>query len=552
MTGPVTRTLTRAVSPVIHRPANPAVIAGQAWRTWLARPQRAGWFVGVVLWVSGGAWFWQAAVPLHLILPFIAWILTRHFGAYAVRHATGVLWVTAGFIGHVAGGAAWWERILGLACGVLLVVVTDRHRARTAHLRRVRQSITNILPATHTARDPRRIRVTGTRWQDRRTLVTATFRYPTSWAASVSTSRDKVTEAIDFMLDTDTADYDTVWHPEGFAVTVTRHAVLPTLVAHRRWHTDPVTRDTTPALPVMGVTTPTRANPTGVVTWQWDTHPFMLVVGQNNSGKTVFTRSLVTDALTLPGVTVDIIDGKGEGDYAALSHRAGVTSVAHNPDEWMRTLTRVHAEAEDFHRQVLAWRQGDGAKPDMPHRVLVLDEVQRVVLADPSAADLLSDLARTARSTNFHLVIITQRPDVRDTIPGAVRDQLHIRVVFNRMSPEGARMALGPMWRAAATSEAGAGRPLPKGRAVVLTDQTVIELQAPYLADPVEDPDAEQFLPAREERPAPTRTTPTRDDPPWDTDEDQDDDEEVITEPDDGPRFDRPGGGAQIRQIKIE
>jgi hypothetical protein len=280
----------------------------------------------------------------------------------------------------------------------------------------------------------------------------------------------------------------------------------------------------------------------------------MLVVGQNNSGKTVFTRSLVADALTLPGVTVDIIDGKGEGDYAALSRRAGVTSVAHDPEAWMDTLTRVHDEAEEWHRQVLAWQAGDTPKPDMPHRVLVLDEVQRVVMANPDALGLLSDLARTARSTNLHLIIITQRPDAKDTIPGAIKDQLHIRVVFNRMSPEGARMVLGPMWRHAAISETNICRTLPKGRAIVLTDNRVYELQAPYLPSPAENPDAEQFLPAREGTPAPTptRRRATTPDPEPEPADDPDDDT-IITEPDDdGPRFDRPGGGAQIRQIKIE
>ncbi|MGK4422328.1 hypothetical protein ACSLVQ_29180, partial [Klebsiella pneumoniae] len=61
--------------------------------------------------------------------------------------------------------------------------------------------------------------------------------------------------------------------------------------------------------------------------------------------------------------------------------------------------------------------------------------------AQAPVLDLLSDLARLARSAKIHILLGLQRPDV-EFLGGEMRDNFGARVSFGRLSPQGANM----MW----------------------------------------------------------------------------------------------------------
>ena len=224
-----------------------------------------------------------------------------------------------------------------------------------------------------------------------------------------------------------------------------------------------------------------------------------LVVGGTQHGKSSGVRAWVVDGLThnvFPG-GVWCVDGKGSGSMAPLMGRRGVHAVAHTPEEWAHVLVDLVApEVRRRYGEILEWRAGRAAsKPRHRRALVVLDEVQQVLMARPDLAETLDTLARQALEAGVILWVITQRPDARDAVPGAVRDQLLDRITFGPLSGAGAKMAFdiagdGDWHRAMGVA------PVP-GRALVWIDGTWRHLQAPWLPIPADAPEVEPLYPPR-------------------------------------------------------
>ena len=224
----------------------------------------------------------------------------------------------------------------------------------------------------------------------------------------------------------------------------------------------------------------------------------MMVIGGTGGGKTNFVEGYLKRALrkgVYPGGVI-IIDGKGSGSYAAFVGREGILRIARTPDEWR--------EALEFTRQIMQERYdenwnhvaGTGKKPDHTAYLLVVEEAQEIRRAlGREAEDHYQAIARLIRESGGKALFSTQRPDAADAIPGAVRDQLEVRVVLGFVTAQGARMALEDDWQAAVDTYGA--EPIP-GRGIVrLRRAELIPIQTFRSYTPVEKEGAEEFYPPK-------------------------------------------------------
>jgi hypothetical protein len=98
------------------------------------------------------------------------------------------------------------------------------------------------------------------------------------------------------------------------------------------------------------------------------------------------------------------------------------------------------------------------------------------------------------RASNGRLMVVTQRPDTEDAIPGSVRDMLEDRIILGFVSGTGARMVLDRDWQTV-VDEYGVD-PVP-GRGMARIGGKLTRIQGFRLALPREHPEAEQFYPPR-------------------------------------------------------
>jgi hypothetical protein len=319
-------------------------------------------------------------------------------------------------------------------------------------------------------------------------------------------------------------EYTVSWLAGATALRVTAQPPLPGYVGDRVW---PRLRGGI----VIGVCAHQEADAIvrgtelgdlGVRLWRPDDERDLLIAGVKGSGKTVLGRGIVVRGLRdgwFPG-GVWILDGKSGGDYAALDGRAGIRAVARNPDEWAAVLRHLVEEImRPRYEETYAYQRGLAGRPDHARVAAVLDEVQNIrAQLGAEAMDPLDALARMARAARVSLVVLTQRPDASDAIPGAIRDQLEDRAAVGWLSRDGGRMVLDDDWR---TVVADPDRPTqrPRGRAVVRIAGRLSAVQVPDLPSPVDRPEVEPLYPPRTVGTAPepghaTDAAPVPDVPP--------------------------------------
>ncbi len=225
-----------------------------------------------------------------------------------------------------------------------------------------------------------------------------------------------------------------------------------------------------------------------IQSWHPAVSPHCLVIGGTGSGKTSFQHTVLTH-LTHAHWRVWVLDGK-RIEFAGFRDWPNVELVGARVEHQVRMLHAAHELMEERYSQL---ENGTARLEDFDPLALIIDEyatfkarVQRwYKTVKPKGApaqapvlDLLSDLARLARSAKIHILLGLQRPDV-EFLGGEMRDNFGARVSFGRLSPQGANM----MWDSFAV---GVAIPRNKrGRGITLNAESLpVEIQAFYTPDP--------------------------------------------------------------------
>ncbi|XVQ16364.1 hypothetical protein ACQP1W_52465 (plasmid) [Spirillospora sp. CA-255316] len=388
-----------------------------------------------------------------------------------------------------------------------LAVLTVPVRARWRLLRRLR----NGAAAVAGDDDVRVGRALWTGWTAR--LDRVHISYPQEWAAHRESRRDDLVERVVFDLvgppprtpaeARQRPDYLTTFNHQLARLEVARVPSLPRRLTARDWgELDGL---------VLGQTTADLADAVvdGRPVALYRPAGHLLIVGATQHGKSSGARAWAVHGLTnglFPG-GLWAVDGKGSGSFAPLADREGVHAIAHSPDEWRQVITTMVApEVARRYEAALAWRAGrSDRRPWLPLGLLVIDEIQQVLAACPDLAGPLDTLARQALEARVIIWVLTQRPDARDAVPGAMRDQLVDRVTFGPLSGAGAKMTFdmsGDWHRGMGVA------PIP-GRALTWMGGLWRPVQAPWLPFPADVPDVEPLYPPRAAQRATQRPRPT-------------------------------------------
>lgn len=445
--------------------------------TWLPLAVAAGLSVVVMVGTRWVHWWWR-------------WRVRRVF-----LPAIGVL--TLVVLTFSAGPLAW-----GVAVGLWLIIaaVTDDWRARRRLLAWVRQAVARAVRL-----DPSELHTRDCQWDGRR-LVWAEIDTRGLVRVEEPAVRERIAGAVSWSL-RHAGGYTVEWPAGLVTFEIRADPALPEAVDELDWPPD------LPGIPV-GVTDAAHADgvidtvdvATGEVVASWpvalvhpgDSQRHYLIVGGTGAGKSNFTRGFIARALRLgwfPGGCF-IFDGKAGSDYIVFEGRQGIHCVAREPEEWEQHLTGVSAMMRARYEQDAAYHRGQRPRPDQPRWLVVLDEVQeiRTVLGRKVVDPFLQQISRQIRASNGRLMVITQRPDTEDAIPGAVRDMLEERIILGFVSGTGARMVLDKDWQQV-TDEYGQ-TPVP-GRGVARLSGRLLRLQSFRLDPPREHPELESFYPPK-------------------------------------------------------
>lgn len=518
-------------------PPRPAYPAGRPSRHRRRRRMPTWLLDRHVLRVALSSW-WHAAGGYQLR---VAWLDTRRVPGLLVLGAVAVFWPLTGFsllpVGIAAGAfllvwlatrrlywsTRWRIRRMvlptigvlalvvlsvqagplawGLAIGGWLIIAgcTDRFRARRRTVAWLRASI-----ARTTRVDPGYLRVGRSEWDGTR-LTWCEIDHRGVIREEESAVRDRISAAASWSL-RHLGRYAVSWIPGTNAFEVAADPALPTHVAEQHW-------GELPGIPI-GTTDPDSADgvvdtidattgdlvaslPVKLVNPR-DSERHWLVIGGTGSGKSNFTRGFIARALRtgwFPG-GVFIFDGKGGSDYIPFEGRVGVHCVARDPDEWAHYLPKVSAMMRARYDEDAEYHRGHAERPAHPRYLVVLDEVQEIrnTLGKPQVDPFLQQISRQLRASNGRLMVVTQRPDTEDAIPGAVRDMLEDRIILGFVSATGARMVLDRDWQTV-VDEYGV-EPVP-GRGMARIGGKLTRIQSFRLDLPREHPELEQFYPPK-------------------------------------------------------
>ncbi len=217
----------------------------------------------------------------------------------------------------------------------------------------------------------------------------------------------------------------------------------------------------------------------------------MLVAGQTGSGKTQFIKQVLTTLLVkTKNIHVCLVDMKGGIDFQEFmdlknvefaTTYEGACVLLDGLNELYEERTRIILEQKkenwnQVNQGKLRERDGPNGRPTGPI-VLFVDEVAELSkkatknAAHSELQEKIATLARLARVTGIHLILGTQRPDVK-VIAAQSKDNLQTKVCFSVPTVSASTIVVGNM-----TASTLGGHP---GRAVVV-DRGVTIAQTPYI-----------------------------------------------------------------------
>lgn len=226
--------------------------------------------------------------------------------------------------------------------------------------------------------------------------------------------------------------------------------------------------------------------------------PHLLIAGATTSGKSTFLRQMVTTLYFCnPAMKFIFLDFKGkvEGNdferldrievHGDLSEALGVLEKTTESIQERLELLNINKvkNIDEFHRKKLSdiqWTKSIDNLGEMQRLLLVIDEAAMVFLANALVnAEQVSQARRNAaiiaaqgRAVGIHLVISTQRPDVK-AVDGMIKANLVGRLSF-AMADNASSMTILDSVRAADLP------PSIKGRAIWRDGNQLTEVQVPH------------------------------------------------------------------------
>lgn len=228
--------------------------------------------------------------------------------------------------------------------------------------------------------------------------------------------------------------------------------------------------------------------------------PHLLVAGQTGGGKSTFLRQFITTLyLNNPEIEFTLIDLKGGLEFQLFEKltRATVaptieTAMALLEDLGEKLENRMARLKENSCKDLetyLAIPKEDRTQPTGPKKMAVDDLKRHIVVVDEAAEmfltgshagakdtqkarDILSRIARQGRSVGVHLIVATQRPDVRSLDP-QVKANLTGILCFQMANVPSSMTVLGN----------GRATELPSwpGRGIWKCGSEMMEVQTPFL-----------------------------------------------------------------------
>lgn len=181
--------------------------------------------------------------------------------------------------------------------------------------------------------------------------------------------------------------------------------------------------------------------------------PHLLIAGATGSGKSVCLNTIIISLLyrCSPDVLkLILIDPKRVEmtPFADLPHL--ITPIVHDPKEAESALRWITSEmdrryrlfASKSARNIIAFNDAAPEEERLPYIVLIIDELaDLMMLTGPTIERLICRIAQLARATGIHLVVATQRPDVK-VITGTIKANIPSRVAFAVVSQIDSRTIL--------------------------------------------------------------------------------------------------------------
>ncbi len=184
------------------------------------------------------------------------------------------------------------------------------------------------------------------------------------------------------------------------------------------------------------------------------TMPHLLIAGQTGSGKSVCLNACILSLLYRArpeDLRLILIDPKlvEMAPYEGLPHL--LTEVVNDVGDALNALRWAVEEMRERYKRFKKARvnniadynaQVDEEENRLPLVVIVVDEMADLMAAEPIEMErLIAALTRLARAVGIHLILATQRPDVK-VITGGIKANIPARIAFALPSQHDSRTVL--------------------------------------------------------------------------------------------------------------
>lgn len=231
-----------------------------------------------------------------------------------------------------------------------------------------------------------------------------------------------------------------------------------------------------------------------------ETTPHLLIAGTSNSGKSTYLKQFISTLyLNNPSCEFMLIDLKN-GLESIQFHDLPRIQVVIHPQEAVEKLARLQGviakrakfllenkchKIEDFFAKPSSekqWTTDFKSDKDFGRHIIIIDEAAELFLVGAQlnaegaskARRIVAQLAAQGRAVGVHVVVSTQRPDVK-VIDGTIKTNLQGRLCF-QMPDNASSMTILDSVRAADLPDI-------KGRAIWRDGTEMSEVQVPLLSD---------------------------------------------------------------------